>query len=618
MVPLPDALNRNMSSGPNPDYKDLVMPDSVALDTLPEWNLADLYGGIHDPAIDADLEAALHKAQGLAASAKGKMAELSGDELAAAVATYEEIIEAIYRAVSFSQLQFAGDMSNGDNARFSQTMRERSNDIFSEILFFTLELNKIDDARLEAQMAESDELARYKPWIDVERTMRPHQLSDEVEKLLHDKSVAGKSAWTRLFEETFADMRFAVAGDPDPQTLADTLNLLSDTDGAKRKAGAQALGQGFNGNIKLFTLITNTLAKEKEIEDNWRKFDRPVSARNLENQVEDEVVDALVSAVQSSYETLAHRYYKLKAKWFGVDIMDYWNRNAPLPDVPDRLFSWDEARETVLTSYGRFTPEIADIAGDFFDKRWIDAAPRPGKDSGAFSHSTVPSVHPYILMNFHGKSRDVMTLAHELGHGVHQVLSGPQGTLMADTPLTLAETASVFGEMLTFQGMLANEDDPARKRVLLAGKVEDMLNTVVRQIAFHEFETQVHAKRREGELSPEDLGDIWMDVQTRSLGPAFRFDDSYRTFWAYIPHFVHTPFYVYAYAFGDCLVNSLYSVFQDGHEGFQKKYLEMLKAGGTLRHKELLAPFGLDASDPAFWKRGLSVVEGFVDQLEEV
>jgi oligoendopeptidase F len=371
-------------------------------------------------------------------------------------------------------------------------------------------------------------------------------------------------------------------------------------------------------NLRLFTLITNTLAKDKEIEDQWRKFPKPVSSRNLSNYVEDEVVEALVGSVRQGFPDLGHRYYRLKAKWFGVDKLDYWDRNAPLPEDSDRRYSWQEARQIVLGAYSGFDTRMAEIARRFFDERWIDVPPRLGKDSGAFAHPTVPSVHPYILLNYHGKARDVMTLAHELGHGVHQVLAGAQGTLLADTPLTLAETASVFGEMLTFRALLAKETDPARKRILIAGKVEDMLNTVVRQIAFHEFERRVHDERRAGEMPSERLCEIWIDVQTESLGPALRFDDEYKAFWAYIPHFIHSPFYVYAYAFGDCLVNSLYGVFQDGHPNFQAKYLDMLKAGGTLRHRELLAPFGLDAADPEFWKRGLSMISGFIDELEAI
>ncbi len=581
---------------------------------LPRWNLADLYPGPDDPVIDADLTWAADRAQAFQLAYRGKLADLTGDALGRAVREYEAVGERLGRIMSYAQLKFAENMEDGDAARFQQTMQERATEISTLTLFFTLELNRIEDARLTAQLAESDELTRYKPWLDDLRAQRPHQLSDELEKALHEKSVTGRAAWTRLFEETTAGLRFPLDGRE--LTMSETLNQLSDADGAKRRAAAEALGAVLGDNVKLFALITNTLAKDKAIEDGWRSYGRPVSSRNLANQVEDAVVDALVQAVRDSFPRLSHRYYALKAKWFGVEQLDHWDRNAPLPDDTDRTYSWDEAQKTVLDAYGALAPDMGQIAGDFFSKRWIDAPPMPGKDSGAFSHPTVPSAHPYILMNFHGKARDVMTLAHELGHGVHQVLAAPQGSLLADTPLTLAETASVFGETLTFRAMLAAESDAGRRRILLAGKVEDMMNTVVRQIAFHMFETKVHDERAAGELSPARLGEIWMSVQAESLGPAFRFDDGYRHYWAYIPHFVHVPFYVYAYAFGDCLVNSLYDVFQGGHEGFQAKYLDMLRAGGTLRHKELLAPFGLDATDPAFWQRGLSVIEAFVDELE--
>jgi oligoendopeptidase F len=364
------------------------------------------------------------------------------------------------------------------------------------------------------------------------------------------------------------------------------------------------------------TFLPSTLAKDKAIEDGWRNYARPISARNLANRVEDEVVDALVAAVTSRYDRLSHRYYKLKAGWFGLEQLNFWDRNAPLPEDVDATIRWSEAKDIVLGAYGGFSPKMAGIAAEFFDKSWIDAPVRAGKASGAFSHPTVAGAHPYVLMNFQGKTRDVMTLAHELGHGVHQMLARRQGHLMAETPLTLAETASVFGEMLTFRALLERAADPARRRVMLAQKVEDMLNTVVRQIAFHTFEARVHDKRREGELTPDEIGDIWMGVQTESLGPGIRFEDDYRAYWTYIPHFIHSPFYVYAYAFGDCLVNSLYAVYRGAEKGFQDKYFAMLEAGGTRRHKELLAPFGLDASDPAFWHKGLDVIAGFVDELE--
>lgn len=591
------------------------MADPAEKQNLPAWDLTDLYSSPEAPEIEQDFARAEKLSKSFAESYQGKLVDLSGDQLGEAIGIYEEITEILYKAMSYAQLQFAADVSDGERGRFYQTTHERLTDISTITLFFRLELNRLDDEVLKGQL-ESDKAAHFAPWIRDVRAFREHQLSDDLEKLLHEKSVSGRAAWVRLFDETEAGLKFPLDGKD--LSMSDVLNLMSDKDGKQRKKAAKVLGQVLGDNIKLFSLVTNTLAKDKAIEDTWRSYPRPISERNLSNQVEDEVVDALVSSVRASYPDLSHRYYRLKAKWFGVDQLDYWDRNAPLPDDDARLYDWGQARKTVLDAYGRFEPKLADIADQFFDKRWIDAELREGKDSGAFSHSTVPSVHPYILMNFHGKARDVMTLAHELGHGVHQVLSGPQGTLMADTPLTTAETASVFGEMLTFRSLLDAESTPAGRRILLAGKVEDILNTVVRQIAFHTFEEQVHDERANGELSPEKLGDIWMGVQGESLGDGIRIDDDYRSYWAYIPHFIHSPFYVYAYAFGDCLVNSLYDVFQGGHPGFQEKYLDMLSAGGTRRHKELLAPFGLDASDPDFWKRGLSIVAGFVEELEKM
>ena len=582
---------------------------------LPRWDLSHLYTGPEDSALKADLDAAESRSQAFAEQYAGKLADLDGAGFAAAMVEYEGFMEILHKAMSYGQLLFSVSTGDGEVGRFYQTLQERVTDISAITLFYTLEINRLDDAVLEDKL-QNDDAARYRPWLRELRMYRDHMLSDDIEKLLLEKSVTGRSAWVRLFEETFADMRFDVDGVGEGMTQSEVLNLLSDKDETKRKAASAGFGKVLGENVRLLALITNTLAKDKDIEDRWRNYERPVSERNLSNQVEDEVVDALVSSVKDNYQNLAHRYFKLKAKWFGKDKLDYWDRNAPLPDDDSAKFQWTEAKSMVLEAYDAFEPTMKEVAGRFFDEDWIDAEPREGKDSGAFSHPVVPSAHPYILMNFHGKARDVMTLAHELGHGVHQVLAADQGALMSDTPLTTAETASVFGEMLTFRKMVDNESSAQRRRILLAGKVEDMLNTVVRQVSFHEFERHVHDERKKGELSVERLGEIWMKVQTESLGPSIRLDDSYKNYWAYIPHFVHTPFYVYAYAFGDCLVNSLYDVFAGGHEGFQKKYLEMLAAGGTKRHKELLAPFGLDASDPKFWDRGLNVVSGFIDELE--
>ena len=585
---------------------------AVAADTLPAWDLADLYPAPDSPAVEADLARAEQAAKAFAAAYAGKLASLSGASLAAAMAEYERIEEVLGRLMSYAQLLFANDSTDAAIGRFYQTINERVTTISSDLLFFSLELNRLDDAVLEQKLA-TPEAARWRPWLRDLRVFRPHQLADELEKLLHEKEVTGRSAWSRLFDETMAALRVPVAGEE--LTVSAALNRLSDRDRSVREAAGHAIGETFGRNIRLFSLITNTLAKDKEILDTWRHYPRPASARNRANMVEDAVVDALVSAVRADYPRLAHRYYAMKSTWLGLPKLQHWDRNAPLPDDDDRQIDWHEARERVIGAYGAFSPELAAVGKRFFDHAWIDATLKPGKASGAFAHPTVPSAHPYLLLNYHGRTRDVMTLAHELGHGVHQVLAGAQGYLMSSTPLTLAETASVFGEMLTFRALL-DAANARQRRIMLAAKVEDMLNTVVRQIAFYHFETLLHDERRSGELLPERLGELWLQVQTESLGPAFEFTPEYSVFWSYVPHFIHSPFYVYAYAFGDCLVNALYSVFQSGHPGFQAKYLDMLRAGGTRRHKELLAPFGLDASDPAFWKKGLDVIAGFIDELE--
>ena len=595
-----------------------MTPDQGATaKTLPTWNLADLYAGPEAPEVERDLKDAGAKASAFRQQYEGKLAGLSGADFLGAILSYERIQEILGRIMSYAQLLYAGDMSNTEFGRFQQNINERATQISLETLFFTLEINKLADSDMDSKLSHAP-LRRYAPWLDTVRAFRPHQLSDDLEKMLHERDVVGRQAWMRLFDETMADLRFDVDGKK--LTSNEALNLLYEQDGTKRKAAADAVSKGLKDNQRIFALVTNTLAKEKEIDDKWRKFARPVSSRNLANQVEDEVVDALVAAVKANYPKLSHRYYKLKAKWLGLPKLNYWDRNAPLPDDEDSPIAWSEAQSLVLTAYNAFSPKLAEVGKVFFDKGWIDVPPRPGKAPGAFAHPTVPSAHPYLLLNYHGRTRDVMTLAHELGHGVHQVLAAPQGQLLCDTPLTLAETASVFGEMLTFQALLKRETDPEERKVLLAGKVEDMLNTVVRQIAMHEYETRLHAARREGELTPEQVSEIWLATQREALGGGVDLPEGtgYATYWAYIPHFIHVPFYVYAYAFGDCLVNSLYAAYQQAETGFAEKYLDMLRAGGTKRHKELLAPFGLNAADPAFWSKGLGVISGFIDELEQM
>jgi oligoendopeptidase F len=594
-----------------------VRKPGAKLGNLPVWNLNDLYPGIDSPELKRDLEQADADCAAFEKDFKGRLAELAAvpgaPGLLEAVRRYEAIGDLLGRIGSYSGLLHAGDSTDAAITKFYGDMSERITSAYSHLLFFDLELNRIDDAVLDKAMNDGP-LGHYRPWIEDVRKEKPYQLEDRIEQLFHEKSLTGYSAWNRQYDDTIAALRFRIGGKD--LSIEPALNLMQDADGKKRKEAAQALAKTFKANLRPFTLITNTLAKDKEISDRWRGFKDVADARHLSNRVEPEVVEALVSAVRAAYPKLSHRYYALKAKWFGKKSLAYWDRNAPLPKVAQRTIPWDTARATVLDAYGKFSSKMADVADGFFQKNWIDAGVRDGKQPGAFAHPTVPSAHPYVLLNYQGKPRDVMTLAHELGHGVHQVLAAPNGPLMAPTPLTLAETASVFGEMLTFRKLLAGTTEKVQRKAMLAAKVEDMINTVVRQIAFYTFERKVHLERRNGELTSDKLCELWMSVQSESLGPAIELKEGYETFWTYIPHFIHSPFYVYAYAFGDCLVNSLYAVYEKSNEGFAERYLAMLSAGGTMHHSQLLKPFGLDATDPKFWDGGLSVIAGLITELE--
>ncbi|TCS65764.1 oligoendopeptidase F [Primorskyibacter sedentarius] len=583
------------------------------LGNLPDWDLTDLYTAPDAPEIKRDLDWLEQACASFAADYEGKLATLDAEEFLNCVLRNEKIDTTAGRLMSYAGLRYYQLTTDAERAKFLSDLQEKVVNYSTPLVFFTLELNRLDDGHLDKLFEANDDLARYKPVFDRIRAMKPYQLSDELEKFLHDLGVVG-DAWERLFDETIAGLEFEIDGDA--LNIESTLNLLTEQDRSKREAAARELARVFADNIKTFARVHNTQAKEKEILDRWRGMPTAQTGRHLSNHVEPEVVEALRNAVVAAYPRLSHRYYELKRKWLGLDVMQVWDRNAPLPMEETRTVGWDDAREMVMSAYAGFDPRMADIAEPFFDKGWIDAGVKPGKAPGAFAHPTVTDVHPYVMLNYLGKPRDVMTLAHELGHGVHQVLAAGQGEMLSSTPLTLAETASVFGEMLTFRRMLDKAETPAERKILLAGKVEDMINTVVRQIAFYDFECKLHEARRGGELTPDDINALWMSVQAQSLGEAFDFMEGYETFWAYIPHFVHSPFYVYAYAFGDGLVNALYAVYEENPEGFQEKYFDMLKAGGSKHHKELLAPFGLDASDPAFWDKGLSMIESFIDELE--
>ena len=610
MIPIPPAAPDSPAAAADRD-----------LGAMPEWDLNDLYPGMESAELTSDLDAAMERAKAFEETYKGTLEPKLGADggtawLVSAIRDYEGLDDLFGRLASYASLQHATDLTDPVRGKFYADVQERLTAAGLHVLFFELELNRIDDAAIDRAIEADADLAHYRPWLVDIRKEKPHQLDDRIEQLFHEKGITGRGAWNRLFDETMSSLSFEVDGET--LGLEQTLNLLQDTNGAKRKSAAMALAATLKDNLKLFSLVTNTLAKDKEISDRWRSFEDVADSRHLANRVEREVVNALVESVRKAYPRLTHRYYAMKAKWFGQDKLAFWDRNAPLPKVPQKTYAWDDATATVLDAYARFSPSLAEVAKPFFDNAWIDAPTRPGKSPGAFAHPTVPSAHPYLLLNYQGKPRDVMTLAHELGHGVHQRLAASQGPLMASTPLTLAETASVFGEMLTFRQLLADTSDATARKALLASKVEDMLNTVARQIAFYVFERRIHEERREGELTVDRISEIWVEVQGESLGPAIALSEGYETFWAYIPHFIHAPFYVYAYAFGDCLVNSLYAVYENAEEGFAEKYLDMLRAGGSKHHSELLAPFGLDASDPAFWDQGLGLIERLIDEIEEL
>ena len=598
---------------PIPTFDSEHAKGSSELGQLPDWNLNDLYTSTDAQELESDLNWLEKECDKFAKDYEGKLKLLSANEMLNCVVRNEKISSISGRIISYAGLRYYQKTTDADRAKFLSDMQEKITVFTTKLVFFSLEINSLEDELLEKRFLENVELARYKPIFEKIRALKPYQLSDEIEKFLHDLGIVG-DAWEKLFDETIAGLKFKI--DNETLNIEAMLNLLTDKKRENRENATHELARVFKENIKVFTRVHNTQAKEKEIIDRWRGMPTAQMGRHLANQVEPEVVEALRNSVVKAYPTISHRYYELKRKWLGLEVMQVWDRNAPLPMESDTLITWDQAQKIVTGAYTSFDNRMSDLITPFFDKGWIDAGVKPGKAPGAFAHPTVTNVHPYIMLNYLGKPRDVMTLAHELGHGVHQVLASSQGQMLSSTPLTLAETASVFGEMLTFQRMLDRASDKTERKILLANKVEDMINTVVRQIAFYDFECKLHDARKNGELTPSDINSLWMSVQSESLGPAFEFVDGYETFWSYIPHFVHSPFYVYAYAFGDGLVNALYATYKENPKGFEDKYFNMLSAGGSKHHKELLKPFSLDASDPEFWSKGLSMISEMIDELE--
>jgi len=595
------------------------VPVKLNSEALPEWNLGDLFAGRDDPKIAERLAKAaqdndaLVKMKGAFVGARAN-ADRLGMLLAESIRLYEAATNGLWIVGAYASLASSVARDNPAWAKFEADIRGKSSAIAAESLFFTLELNELEEWEIEAALRANPAAARYRPWLRRVRLGRPHELSADLERMLVDRGPAVAN-WTRLYDETLS--RLVTPVGRENLTLAEALNRLSDPDPKHRKAAAQGLAKALEANASVLGLALNTVAMEKAVEDRWRKFDTPAASRHLANEVDAASVAAMEEAVVEAYPRLSHRYYALKARLMGKKVLDHWDRNAPLDQAKPKMYGWNDARGMVLDAFEGLTPVFADHARTFFDHPWIDARPRSGKSSGAYSHPVSSDAHPYVFLNYMGERRDVLTLAHELGHAVHQTLAAPLGTLLADTPLTLAETASIFGEGLVFERLLA-EATPADRRALLAGKIEDGLNTVVRQIAFHRFETRFHALRAESEVSADQIAEIWLEVMGESLGPAVKLNKGYEYYWAYVSHFVHAPFYVYAYAFGNLLVEALMEARERDPKGFVPLYEALLSAGGSKTYVEALAPFGLDPREKSFWAAGCLRLERLVDEFERL
>ena len=610
---------RDMNS---PDSQPTHAPDDsqagqTRSDALPIWTLDDLYLGRNDPKIDQDLAAAALANQALVELKGGFIAARANPQrlallIQSGMRLYEEATDKLWAVGAYAGLAASTARDDPEWARFEADIRSRSLAISAESLFYSLELNQLEEWEIEAALRADPALERWRPWLRRVRLSRPFELSPDLERLFVDRA-PGVANWTRLFDETLTRLRAQIGEDSLP--LPEALNRLSDPDPEQRRLAADGLAAALGANGSVLALCLNTIALEKQVEDRWRGHAFAAEARHLANDVDPAAITALEAAVVEAYPRLAHRYYALKAKVMDQETLNHWDRNAPLDQSQPQRYDWDQAKAMVLEAFGDLSPALANGARQVFDQPWIDAAPRPGKASGAYSHPVTARHHPYVFMNYMGERRDVLTLAHELGHAVHQTLAAHNGSLLADTPLTLAETASIFGEGLVFDRLLAGASAD-EKRSLLAGKIEDGLNTVVRQIAFHRFETRFHEARLKGELSPAQIGTLWLEVMGESLGPAVTLNEGYAHYWAYVSHFAHAPFYVYAYAFGDLLVGALMQKRREDPKGFAPLYEALLAAGGTVTYVEALKPFGLDPHDKAFWQQGCARLEGLIDAFE--
>ena len=580
-------------------------------DSYPSWNLKEFYDSHKSNLLYKDIDRINKKAINFKEKYKNNLKNLNAQSIIRSIKEFEKLEEEIGKIKSYVYLKYCTNQLDSEIVAFYQKINEKLTSVDSHIIFFCLELNLLSEKTIN-----KIKNSKYHVWLKNLRKFRKFQKNEEIEKILLDKNLTSSNGWIRLFDQTIAGIKFKFKNKYLGES--EVLNLMSSPNSETRKLAAQSFSQGLKSNINVFSIITNTLSKDLDIDKKIRGFTHSESFRHLNNQVDKKEVDCLTETIIENYSDLSHKYYKYKAKKFKVSKLNFWDRNAPYPGQKDIKINWPEAKQLVLQAYSRFDHRIANIAEEFFKKSWIDAKVIKGKTSGAFSHPTVPSYHPFILVNFQNKLRDVMTLAHELGHGVHQYLASKQGYLLSDTPLTIAETASVFGEMLTFKSILRNCKTEIDKQIILRSKIEDMLNTVVRQISFFSFERLLHNKRMAGELTVEKINEIWMETQTTSLGPSIKLSSDYKYFWAYIPHFIHSPFYVYAYAFGDCLVNSLYAKYEEGYEDFNNKYIDLLKSGGSKHYKDLLKDFNLNPEKKKFWQNGLNIIKNMIDELEQL
>lgn len=576
------------------------------------WDLSDLYTSNDDPKLAEDKKTILEDADTFAAKYKGRIADLSVAEYKEMLQEYEALQDKGGKIGSFAYLQWSTDTGNTAYGKLVQESNELGSELSQKLVFLDVEWLKVSDEDAQA-LIDAPELEFYKHYLESSRRYKEHVLSEEQEQILSAKSVTGRSAWVRFFDETLGQAKFELDGEE--LSEQEVLSKLHDSDRELRVRAHASLTKKFKEMGHPLTFVFNTLLADKATNDKLRKYPSWVSSRNLSNETDDATVETLVNSVTAHYP-LVQRYYKLKAKLLGLDEMFDYDRYAPMLKN-EATIKWEDAREMVMDSYTKFHPQMGEITGYFFEKNWIDAAIKPGKRGGAYSASTVPSVHPYVFMNFDGKIRDVQTLAHELGHGVHQYLSRQQGPLQAGTPLTTAETASVFGEMLVFQKLLKELEDPKEKLALLIGKIDDTIATVFRQISMNRFENAMHtARREEGELTTEKFSELWMTQQKALYGDSVTLTEEYGQWWCYIPHFLHTPGYVYAYAFGELLVLALYEEFTQRPDGFADRYLELLSAGGSEWPHDLVAKMGLDIRDPEFWNKGLASFEKMIDEAE--